>query len=54
MEWEKIVANDANNKGLVSKIHKQLILLNSEQTTQMKNGRRPKQTFPQRRHTDGQ
>ena len=24
MEWEKIVANDENDKGLISKIHKKL------------------------------
>ena len=25
MEWEKIVSNDATDKGLISKIYKQLI-----------------------------
>ena len=34
MEWEKIFANDETDKGLMSKINKQLIQLNIKKTKQ--------------------
>ena len=54
-EWEKIIANEATDKELISKIYKQLLQLNSRKIKRpnQKMGQRTKQTFLQRRHTDG-
>ena len=54
-EWEKIIANEAMDKELISKIYKQLMQLNTRNINDpnQKMDQRTKQTFIQRRHTDG-
>ena len=37
-EWEKIIANETTDKGLISKIYKQLINSIPEKQTQSKSG----------------
>ena len=53
-DWEKIFANNATDKSLISKMYKQLIhSIAKKQTTQSRNGQKT-QTFLLRRHTYGQ
>ena len=52
-EWEKIIANETTDKGLISTMYKQLIQCQKNKKPNQKVGKRPKQAFLQRRHTDG-
>ena len=53
-EWEKMFANDITDKGLISKICKELIQLSVRKQPNLKMGRILKQTCFQRGHAEGQ
>ena len=41
LDWEKIFANETTDKGLISKVYKQLMEpVSKKQTIQLKNGRK--------------
>ena len=40
MEWERIFAKDTTYKRLVSKIYKELLKLNTQETNKSKNGQK--------------
>ena len=52
-EWKKIIANETTDKGLISKYTAHTTQCQKNKQPNQKVGKRPKQTFLQRRHTDG-
>ena len=53
-EWEKIIANEATDKQLISKIYKQLMQLNSRKINDpIKKWAKELNRHSSRRHVDG-
>ena len=52
MEWEKILTNDTTDKGLLSKIYKELLKLNTQKTDHQVKKRAEDMKLLQR-HTNG-
>ena len=52
-EWDKILANETTDKALISKYTSNSYKSMPEKQSNQTVGKRPKQMFLQRRHTDG-